>query len=113
VPIWTHDDEVKEGGKFEISYGGGNYCTSCTSAPKRILPKDGNYRTLAPKVLLIHVGSINKNCHIFTSKVFWPSLYGEEFCGNGLQWENVFFFERGTLKLITHQNVVVTQFLNR
>jgi hypothetical protein len=45
-------DEVKEGGKFEISYGGGNYRT-CTSAPKRILPKDGNYRTSAPKVLRV------------------------------------------------------------
>jgi predicted metal-dependent RNase len=46
VPI--HDDEVKEGGKFEISYGGGNYRTS---APKRILLKDGNYCTSASKVL--------------------------------------------------------------
>jgi hypothetical protein len=45
------DDKVKEGGKFEISSGGGNYRTS---APKRILPKDGNYRTSAPKVLKIH-----------------------------------------------------------
>jgi hypothetical protein len=50
VPIWTHDDEVKEGGKFEISYGGGNYRTL---APKRILPKDGNYRTSAPKVFTV------------------------------------------------------------
>jgi hypothetical protein len=27
VPIWTDDDEVKEGGKFEISYMGATSCT--------------------------------------------------------------------------------------
>jgi hypothetical protein len=67
VPIWTHDDEVKEGGKFEISFGGGNYRTS---APKRILPKDGNCRTSAPKVLRTDV--LKKFTTFTDLTVFYP-----------------------------------------
>jgi hypothetical protein len=70
VLIWIHHDEVQEGGKFEISYGGGNYRTS---APMRILPKNGNYRTSAPKVLNADgVGQRLLFCNFRVSKIQKP-----------------------------------------